>query len=52
MGKAELLKQIEDHRSRMVEMALESSFANEKVVEISSKLDNLLNSFDQTSKEL
>jgi hypothetical protein len=52
VGRAELLKQIEEHRSRMVDMALKSSFANEKVVEISAKLDNLLNTFEQKTEEL
>ncbi|MGD6969287.1 aspartyl-phosphate phosphatase Spo0E family protein [Rossellomorea vietnamensis] len=52
VGRAELLKQIEEHRSRMVELALQSSFANEKVVEISSKLDRLLNTFHQKTEEL
>ncbi|WP_421382713.1 Spo0E family sporulation regulatory protein-aspartic acid phosphatase [Bacillus salacetis] len=52
MGRTELLKQIEDHRSRMVELALQSSFANEKVVEISCKLDDLLNTFHEHTKEI
>ncbi|WP_409252564.1 aspartyl-phosphate phosphatase Spo0E family protein [Bacillus sp. SCS-153A] len=47
MGRTELLEQIEEHRNQMVELALQSSFANEKVVEISSKLDRLLNTFHQ-----
>ncbi|RIW27612.1 aspartyl-phosphate phosphatase Spo0E family protein [Bacillus salacetis] len=51
MGRAELLKQIEEHRSRMVQLALQSSFANERVVQISCELDNLLNTFQHKAEK-
>jgi hypothetical protein len=41
----DLLYQIEDCRRQMVELAKESSFADEKVVHLSTRLDNLLNQY-------
>ncbi len=41
----ELLYQIEDCRRQMVELAKESSYADEKVVSLSTRLDNLLNQY-------
>ncbi|MCA1057029.1 aspartyl-phosphate phosphatase Spo0E family protein [Rossellomorea aquimaris] len=41
----ELLYQIEDCRRQMVELAKESSYADEKVVHISTRLDDLLNQY-------
>ncbi|KUP04477.1 RNA polymerase sigma factor SigW [Bacillus coahuilensis m2-6] len=39
----DLLNKIEDYRSRMVALALHSSFSDDKVVRISTELDELLN---------
>ncbi|MFC7787150.1 MAG: Spo0E family sporulation regulatory protein-aspartic acid phosphatase [Bacillota bacterium] len=41
----ELLFQIEDCRRQMVELALKSSFADEQVVDLSTRLDDLLNQY-------
>ncbi|WP_230980978.1 aspartyl-phosphate phosphatase Spo0E family protein [Rossellomorea arthrocnemi] len=41
----DLLFQIEDCRRQMVELASESSFANEQVVDLSTRLDDLLNQY-------
>jgi hypothetical protein len=44
-GRNELLFQIEDCRRQMVELAKETSYADEKVVHLSTRLDNLLNQY-------
>ena len=41
----ELLVQIEENRRQMVELALKSSFADEQVVDFSTRLDDLLNKY-------
>jgi hypothetical protein len=41
----ELLYQIEECRSQMIALALQSSFENEKVIQLSTKLDQLLNQY-------
>ncbi|MGG3912341.1 Spo0E family sporulation regulatory protein-aspartic acid phosphatase [Rossellomorea vietnamensis] len=41
----DLLFQIEDCRRQMVELALKSSFADEQVVDLSTRLDDLLNQY-------
>ncbi|GLI84129.1 hypothetical protein ANABIO32_18290 [Rossellomorea marisflavi] len=41
----DLLFEIEDCRRQMVEMALKSSFADEQVVDLSVRLDDLLNQY-------
>ncbi|WP_419160684.1 Spo0E family sporulation regulatory protein-aspartic acid phosphatase [Rossellomorea sp. BNER] len=48
----DLLIRIEECRTRMITLALQSSFANAKVVEVSNELDRLLNQFQHViSKE-
>ena len=47
MAVAELLEEIEDCRNNMVMLAMETSFSNQKVVEISTRLDQLLNQFEE-----
>ncbi|WP_064091705.1 aspartyl-phosphate phosphatase Spo0E family protein [Rossellomorea aquimaris] len=41
----DLLLQIEDCRRQMVELALRSSFADDQVVDLSTRLDDLLNQY-------
>ncbi|WP_433746351.1 Spo0E family sporulation regulatory protein-aspartic acid phosphatase [Falsibacillus pallidus] len=48
----QLLNEIEENRSLMVKLALESSFADEKVVKISWKLDHLLNTYDELVQKI
>lgn len=50
MNKQTLLKDIEAYRIKMVSQASHSSLSNEKVVELSEKLDNLLNKYDHLIK--
>ncbi|HZG72996.1 MAG TPA: aspartyl-phosphate phosphatase Spo0E family protein [Chondromyces sp.] len=47
----ELLNEIENCRNEMVSLAMETSFSNRKVVEISMRLDQLLNEYE-VSKEM
>lgn len=48
MATIDLLEKIEDCRSDMVSLAMETSFADKRVIEISVQLDQLLNQFEQT----
>lgn len=48
MAVAELLEEIEDCRNHMVSLAMKTSFSDKKVVEISVRLDQLLNQFEQS----
>lgn len=50
MNKQTLLKDIEAYRIQMVSQASHSSLSNEKVIELSKKLDNLLNKYDHYIK--
>ncbi|WP_077247476.1 aspartyl-phosphate phosphatase Spo0E family protein [Pseudobacillus wudalianchiensis] len=47
MAAAELLEEIEVCRHNMVMLAMETSFSDKKVVEISTRLDQLLNQFEE-----
>jgi hypothetical protein len=42
-----LLKEIERCRAEMIQLALHKSLSDEKVIEVSKKLDNLLNQYDK-----
>jgi ribosomal protein L30/L7E len=50
MNKQALLKDIEAYRIQMVSQASHTSLNNEKVVELSKKLDNLLNKYEHYIK--
>ncbi|WP_264807268.1 aspartyl-phosphate phosphatase Spo0E family protein [Cytobacillus sp. NCCP-133] len=45
MSVKELLRAIEDCRSEMIQLAAANSYTNLRVVETSSKLDQLLNKY-------
>jgi hypothetical protein len=47
----ELLYQIEECRSQMIVLALQSSFENEKVIQLSTKLDQLLNKYQYVKND-
>ncbi|WP_231557233.1 aspartyl-phosphate phosphatase Spo0E family protein [Bacillus badius] len=47
MAAAHLLEEIENHRNTMVALAMQTSFSDQKVVEISVQLDQLLNQLEQ-----
>ncbi|WP_203364657.1 aspartyl-phosphate phosphatase Spo0E family protein [Bacillus sp. REN10] len=44
----DILTEIEDYRNEMIILAMETSFSNKKVLEISTKLDELLNEYELT----
>jgi len=46
MKMQEIIANIEEKRKEMIEIALKSSFNNEKVIQASDKLDQLLNQFE------
>lgn len=46
MFEKKLLKDIEDHREEMVYLANLTSFSHPKVIDISIKLDELLNKYE------
>ncbi|RLQ93249.1 aspartyl-phosphate phosphatase Spo0E family protein [Falsibacillus albus] len=48
----ELLKEIEENRKKMVQLALKSSFADDQVVQISWKLDSLLNRYEEMAQKI
>lgn len=50
MRKQTLLETIEDYREELLHLASHSSLSNEKVIEISQKLDNLLNMYDHLNR--
>ncbi|MGO5014980.1 aspartyl-phosphate phosphatase Spo0E family protein [Niallia sp. Sow4_A1] len=47
-----LLKDIEEHREMMIYLANTTSFSHPTVVDISTKLDLLLNKYEKLSSEL
>jgi len=50
MCKQTLLKTIEDYREELLYLASHSSLSNERVIEISQKLDNLLNKYEHLNR--
>ncbi|WP_100332845.1 aspartyl-phosphate phosphatase Spo0E family protein [Bacillus xiapuensis] len=42
----DILNEIEQYRNKMVLLAMKTSFSDTKVVEISTKLDELLNEYE------
>ncbi|MFK2827073.1 aspartyl-phosphate phosphatase Spo0E family protein [Bacillus sp. B190/17] len=47
MAAIDILEKIEDCRNDMVMLAMQTSFSDQKVVEMSVKLDQLLNQLEQ-----
>lgn len=52
MSDRKLLKDIEEHREMMIYLANTTSFSHPKVVDISTKLDLLLNKYEKICSEL
>lgn len=52
MCKCKLLKDIEQCRKEMIEIASYSSLSSQHVVDISKKLDNLLNLYEKRTKKV
>ncbi|MEY8738131.1 aspartyl-phosphate phosphatase Spo0E family protein [Bacillales bacterium AN1005] len=50
MCEQKLLKDIEEHREKMIYLANLTSFSHPKVIDISAKLDELLNKYDSFIK--
>jgi len=50
LATVDILTKIENHRNNMVSLALQTSFTNERVVEMSAELDQLLNQFEQLKR--
>ncbi|MDQ0415766.1 MULTISPECIES: aspartyl-phosphate phosphatase Spo0E family protein [Mesobacillus] len=51
MGAETLLKDIENCRNEMVDLAAKTSLSNQRVVDISTKLDHLLNKYYHVSSK-
>lgn len=51
MGAETLLKDIENCRIEMVDLAAKTSLSNQRVVDISTKLDHLLNKYYHVSSK-
>lgn len=45
----ELVKNIEDSRQEMIQVAVDSSFVDQRVVRLSGRLDRLLNQYHRLS---
>lgn len=52
MSDRELLEDIEEHREMMIYWANTTSFSNPKVIDISTKLDHLLNKYDEIVNQI
>ncbi|MBE0317772.1 MULTISPECIES: aspartyl-phosphate phosphatase Spo0E family protein [Bacillaceae] len=50
MCEQKLLKDIEEHREQMINLATRTSFSHPKVIDLSAKLDVLLNKYDSFMK--
>lgn len=50
MCEQKLLKDIEEHREKMIYLATRTSFSHPKVIDLSAKLDELLNKYDSFIK--
>ncbi|WP_335870893.1 aspartyl-phosphate phosphatase Spo0E family protein [Bacillus sp. 2205SS5-2] len=48
-SKQDLLNRIEDCRTKMVQLALQSSFADDQVIHISTQLDDLINQYQRNN---
>ena len=48
----QLLKDIEEHREMMIYWANSTSFSHPKVIDISTKLDYLLNKYEQITSPI
>lgn len=52
MKMQEMIANIEEKRKEMIELALRSSFNNEKVVQASDRLDQLLNQYEVLKRNM
>ncbi|MBS4174789.1 aspartyl-phosphate phosphatase Spo0E family protein [Bacillus sp. FJAT-49736] len=52
MKMQEIITNIEEKRKEMIELALKSSINNEKVIEASDNLDQLLNQYESIKKSI
>ncbi|MBB2481325.1 MULTISPECIES: aspartyl-phosphate phosphatase Spo0E family protein [Heyndrickxia] len=52
MKMQKIISNIEEKRKEMIELALKSSFNNEKVIEASDKLDQLLNQYEVLKRSM
>ena len=52
MSDRKLLEDIEEHREMMIYLANSTSFSHPKVIDISTKLDHLLNKYEKTNNEI